>query len=135
MVIAHWNNLQILENGGLLLSQHVQAMRAKFEMLHKWYPEVIATISITRPDTPIASKPVRDELAQMLRDLKPFAQQLAVVLEAKGVFASALRTTMKTMMVLSGQRNMKVVAAVGEALDFVAPAVRIREGLSVRRAD
>jgi hypothetical protein len=135
LVIAHWNNLQILENGGMLLSQHVRAMKAKAEMMHKWYPDMIVTLSITRPGVPIASKTVRDEMAQMLRDLKPIEQRLAVVLEATGIFASALRTTLKTMVVLTGQRNLKIVSSIGEGLDSLAPAVRTREGVTVSRAE
>jgi hypothetical protein len=135
MVIGHWHNFQVVDQAGMLLSQHVRALTAKTEMLAKRHPDMVATLSIVRPDTPISPKPVRDELATMMRETEQLETQTAVVLEATGIFASALRTTLKTMAVMTGNRKLKIVSTVGDGILCLLPLVRNGEGALVSRAE
>jgi hypothetical protein len=134
MVIGHWHNLQIVDQGGMILSEHVRALTTKTEGLAKHFPASIATLSILRAGAPISPKPVRAELATMMRDTRHIESQTAVVMEATGVFASVLRTTLRTMTVMSGNHRIKVVNTVDEALPFLLTLVRDGDGAAVTRA-
>jgi hypothetical protein len=135
MVIGHWNNFQIVDQGGMILSEHVRAITTKTEALARRHPALIATISIVRHGAPISPKPVRDELSAMMRDTNHIESQTAVVLEAKGIFASALRTTLRTMTLMSGNHRIKVVNTVDQALPYLMTLVRNGDGAAPPRAE
>jgi hypothetical protein len=135
MVIGHWHNFQVVDQGGMLLSPHVRALTANTEILAKRHPKMIATISIVRHETPISPKPVRDELATMMRETEHIEALTAVVLEATGIFASALRTTLRTMTVMTGNRKLKIVSNVHDGILSLLPIVRNAEGVLVSRTE
>jgi hypothetical protein len=136
MLVAHWNNFQLVDQGGMMMSQHVRAITEQSKLLSQRYPKMIATISVLRRGTPISPKPVREELATMMRETRGLESITAVVLEATGVFASALRTTLKTTVLLSGSRDkLRIVANVDEAVPIVLPLVHTKYGTPVARAE
>jgi hypothetical protein len=135
MIVAHWNNLQIVDQGGMILSEHVRVLTEQSVLLAQRFPRMIATLSILRAEAPISPKPVREELAAMMKRTRSLEKQTAVVLEATGIIASAMRTTLRTSMVISGNRKFKVVANVDEALPFLLPAVHNIYGAPVARGE
>jgi hypothetical protein len=135
MIVAHWNNLQIVDQGGMILSEHVRALTENSELLAQRFPRMIATLSILRAEAPISPKPVREELSAMMKRTRNLEKQTAVVLEATGIIASALRTTLRTSMLMSGNRKMKVVANVDEALPFLLSVVHSAHGKPVTRTE
>jgi hypothetical protein len=135
MIIAHWHNVQIIDQGGMLLSEHVRALTAKSEVLAKRFPQMMATLSLVRAQTPISPKPVREELVTMMKDTYHIEAQTAVVLEATGIFASVLRTTLRTTMLISGNRKLKIVGSLAEAMPLILPIARTGDGAAVSRAD
>jgi hypothetical protein len=131
MAIASWHNVLIYDQGGMIQSEHVRAILAKSAVMAARFPRMMAGLSLVRPDTPISPKPVRDELSSMMKETEHYEARTAVVLEATGIFASALRTTLRTMAVMSGNRKLKIVSAVADAITWVQPYVRSSDGASV----
>jgi hypothetical protein len=71
----------------------------------------------------------------MMKRTRNLEKQTAVVMEATGIIASALRTTLRTSMIVSGNRKFKVVASVDEALPFLLSAVHDGRGARVMRTE
>jgi hypothetical protein len=129
LLVAHWYNLQVVDQGGMMLSHHVRVITEQSQQLAKRYPKMFVCISFLRPGTPISPKPVREELRQMMKETEALQAVTAAVLESTGILASALRTTLRTMAVMSGNHKVKIVGKLEEAIPFILPHVEGPQGL------
>jgi hypothetical protein len=132
VLVAQWSNLMIVDQGGMMLSPHVRAINEQSQWLARRYPKMFVCISFLRPGAPISPKPVREELRVMMKENERYESVTAAVLEATGILASAMRTTLKTMAVMSGNHKVKIVGRLDEAIPFVLPHVEGPQGFITR---
>jgi hypothetical protein len=137
LVIAHWHNAQIVDHGGPLTVEHVRQLKMNRAVMVTRHPKLITSISMVRPSVPMSSRAVHEELTKMLKQQQQSSVEMkggTIVLEGRGVLGSAIRTVMRTVMMLTGNRQHQVVGSVEDAVPITLPFVRTSDDSTVTRA-
>jgi hypothetical protein len=131
VIIAHWHNLQIVDVGGLIGARH---LRAAPTLLAGRFPDGTGGLTFVRKGTPVTDKATREELSEMMKAQRELKTRAITVLEETGIAASALRTMIRTMLVISGNKQVEICATADEGVSAVLPLLRDRGGARVTRA-
>jgi hypothetical protein len=134
--IAHWHNIQIIYIGGGLNVDHVTLMERYHRELAARRSSYVLSITIVSAKIPMASPEVRRRSSDSFVNLAATLKHSVVVLEGDGVWASVMRTMLRSINTLARRaQTMSIFSTVEGALDDLLPLVQTGDGRPPRRAD
>jgi hypothetical protein len=130
-VYAH-GNITIIVWWGRASPQAAQRLHRVTEQRRKQHPEGLSAIHIVKGDVVLPDQATRDALVRVMKDSDTSLAALAVVIGGGGFWASALRSVITGMRVLSRSAfELRLHGTIDEALAWLPDKHAQRTGVAV----
>jgi hypothetical protein len=119
--VALWNNVLLVDTRVAVDVVRTRRLRSAYLKLLQTYPRAVG-LSVLQAGTPISGSEARSESARLFAELGDKLAHVAVVSEDTGVFASLLRTVVRSFSALSHSRvslHGDIESALPQVLPFV----------------
>jgi hypothetical protein len=122
--LATWRNLVIVVWSGTVTVPALRSVETASRDVLQRFPQGNCAVSLTLEETPMPGAEVRRVGSELARDLGPRSLASATVIEGSGFFASAARSVIAGVMLVSGVRaTQRVFSSIDEVGGFIAPHI------------